>query len=207
MQDLAAILIDFENVYYYLRSNVVAEGADETDLVVQVVGKVKKFVLERYGETVVRQDAYADFDRIREGAQSKLYRAGVETHNVLGTEMKNAADMKLCIDALDLLYNRPEIRTFVFLSGDRDYIPVIRYLQSRGKSVRVVGFQNSTSAHLVEAVGVGRFIQGSDFLGKKTTAQKKTAAARTAGAPGKPMAEAPRALFTSPPPPAEEQPE
>ncbi|MEJ7659048.1 MAG: hypothetical protein WKG07_05175 [Hymenobacter sp.] len=48
-------------------------------------------------------NAYADFDRIPTGPQGPLYLMGVSTRNVLGTDHKNAADMQLCIDALEVL--------------------------------------------------------------------------------------------------------
>ena len=107
--------------------------------------KTLRHKLSDYDEHVISMDAYADFDRIEETAQSDLYLVGCETHNVLGTDHKNAADMKLCIDALEILYTRKEIGTFVVVGGDRDYIPLIRHLKKHGRLVRVVGFRKSTS--------------------------------------------------------------
>ena len=69
-----------------------------------------------------------------------LYLLGVEAHNVLGTEHKNAADMRLCIDAMEILYTRQNIQSFILVAGDRDYIPVIQHLKKNGRTVRVAGF-------------------------------------------------------------------
>ncbi|MCX6596403.1 MAG: NYN domain-containing protein [Acidobacteria bacterium] len=163
-RDFAAVLIDFENVFYFLKNHVYPDGREITEIVVEMIRSLNTQLLKDFDESVISMDAYADFDRIEEASQSELYLVGVETHNVLGTETKNAADMRLCIDTLDILYNRPEIRSFVFVAGDRDYIPVIQYLKKRGRIVRVVGFPKSTSGDLVAIVGVENFIPATKFI-------------------------------------------
>src|SRR4051812_42528344 len=95
---LAAILIDFENMYYYLRQNVSA-AQEISDVIAGLIQRLRRHMMEKYNEEAISLDAYADFERISESAQGALYLIGVETHNVLGTDHKNAADMKLCIDA------------------------------------------------------------------------------------------------------------
>jgi uncharacterized LabA/DUF88 family protein len=140
----AAILIDFENIYYYLRQNL-SERQEVSDVVAGLVQRLRRLLIDRYNEEAISLDAYADFERIDENAQGSLYLIGVETHNVLGTDHKNAADMKLCIDALTILYTRQEIASFVVVAGDRDYIPVIQHLRKHGKTVRQATF-SPTSA-------------------------------------------------------------
>jgi uncharacterized LabA/DUF88 family protein len=163
--NFAAVLIDFENVFYFLKNNIFKESKREvTDLIIELIRALNVHLLTVEHESVISMDAYADFDRIQENAQSQLYLLGAETHNVLGTETKNAADMKLCIDTLDIFYNRNEIGSFVFVAGDRDYIPVIQYLKKRGRKVRVVGFPKSTSGDLVLIVGQENFISAERFI-------------------------------------------
>src|SRR5260370_29784985 len=94
---LAAVLIDFENVYYFLRNHPKHTGTDITNSVVQMITALKKHLVSEHQEHALSLDAYGDFDRIEEAAQSDLYLLGVETHNVLGTDHKNAADMRMCI--------------------------------------------------------------------------------------------------------------
>lgn len=164
---LAVVLIDFENIYYFLKNHPTHKILDCTDAIVEMITKMKKHLLTNYQEHVLSMDAYADFDRIDETPQRDLYLLGVETHNVLGTEHKNAADMRLCIDTLDILYNRSEIVTFVLVAGDRDYIPVIQYLKKRNKTVRVVGFAGATksvSGDLLTIVGSEYFVDATQFV-------------------------------------------
>ena len=160
----AAFFIDFENVYYFLKNSSNTNREDISDRVVSLIQRVRQYVMDMYQETAIGLDAYADFERIEENAQSALYLRGIETHNVLGTEHKNAADMKLCIDVLDTLYTRPHIESFILVAGDRDYIPVIRHLKKHGRTVRVVGFRQSVSGDLLTNVGEQFFIDAAQFL-------------------------------------------
>ena len=182
---LAAVFIDFENEYYFLKNDA-GTGAHAEDYSVDLLRKLKQFVQETYDEHAISLDAYADFERIEDNAQSALYLLGIETHNVLGTDHKNAADMKLCIDALDVLYTREEIRTFVVVAGDRDYIPLIRHLKKHGRTVRVAGFRQAVSGDLLANVGdeffidVGKFVRHSP---PKPAASPAPAAAGSGAAP------------------------
>lgn len=181
----AAVLIDFENIYYYLRQNL-SERQEISDVIAGLVQRLRRLLIDRYNEEAISLDAYADFERIDENAQGSLYLIGVETHNVLGTDHKNAADMKLCIDALTILYTRQEIVSFIVVAGDRDYIPVIQHLRKHGKTVRVVGFPASVSGDLLTNVGQENFLDASQFL-----PQPKPVSVSAAGAigavPGQPM--------------------
>jgi pyruvate/2-oxoglutarate dehydrogenase complex dihydrolipoamide acyltransferase (E2) component len=89
---------------------------------------------------------------------------GVDTRNVLGTDHKNAADMQLCIDALEVLYTRPDIGTFVLVAGDRDYIPVLQHLRRQARQVKVVGFRESVSGDLLLMLGQEHFIDARQLL-------------------------------------------
>jgi uncharacterized LabA/DUF88 family protein len=186
----AAFFIDFENVYYFLKNSPGTTREDVSDLVVKLIQRVRQYVTDTYQETAIGLDAYADFERIEENAQSALYLRGIETHNVLGTEHKNAADMKLCIDVMDTLYTRPHIESFILVAGDRDYIPVIRQLKKHGRTVRVVGFRESVSGDLLTNVGEQFFIDAAQFLPPSVPAMPVPAAPADTG-PTPPTAERP----------------
>ncbi len=159
----AAIFADFENLHYHLLQNLPNEF-DPGDQVVQVIRETRRLLDEQYGEQCILSHAYADFERIGSNVQGPLYLAGVETHNVAGTEHKNAADMRLCIDAMQVMYTREDIKTFVFLAGDRDYIPVIKHLQSHARTVRAISFSDSMSGDLLQIVGAQYFIDAKTLL-------------------------------------------
>jgi len=158
----AAILIDFENVYYHFAHSRLS--SDVCGAVVLWLRRLNSFISDELKESIISQDAYADFERIPEDVQSDLYLLGAETHFVLGTDHKNAADMKLCIDAMKILYTRPDIRSFVLVAGDRDYIPLIRHLRLHNKTVRVVGFTGAVAGDLLTTVGSENFLDGQRFF-------------------------------------------
>lgn len=120
-------------MYYFLK-NALADREDANDVAVQLIQRLRQHIFEKFSETAVSLDAYADFERIEDNSQGSLYLLGVETHNALGADHKNAADMKLCIDVMDVLYTRYEIASFVVVAGDRDYIRSIGSSRNIGES-------------------------------------------------------------------------
>jgi uncharacterized LabA/DUF88 family protein len=170
-RSFAAIFLDFENVYYFLK-NEFADPPELNDHVLEILRNLRTHLEDNWELDSIILNAYADFERIGPGAgpgaQGALYLLGVNTKNVLGTEHKNAADMGLCIDVLEILYTRREIDTFVLVAGDRDYIPVIQHLRRQAKRVLGVGFRESVSGDLLLNLGDKKFIDARDLLDPAT---------------------------------------
>jgi uncharacterized LabA/DUF88 family protein len=160
----AALFVDFENIFHYVRKRTV--DAERTqDIVLELIQELRSRLLNVQNMSCIVQYAYADFEQIEVNAQGQLFLLGVETRNVVGTEHKNAADMRLCIDVMDTMYTRDEIENFVLMAGDRDYIPVLQHLRKHAKSVQVVAFKENISGDLLTLVGDG-YIDAFTCLGK-----------------------------------------
>jgi uncharacterized LabA/DUF88 family protein len=160
----AALFVDFENIFHYVRKRTV--DAERTqDIVLELIRELRTHLHDKFELNCIVQYAYADFEQIEVNAQSQLSLIGVETRNVVGTEHKNAADMRLCIDVMDTMYTRDEIDTFVLMAGDRDYIPVLQHLRKHAKIVQVVAFKENISGDLLTLVGDG-YIDAFQCLGK-----------------------------------------
>ena len=159
----AAVFIDFENVYYFLKNHYL-DPQDPHDYALDLVRALREALKHDLGLDSLVLNAYADFDKIPTGPQGPLYLMGVSTRNVLGTEHKNAADMQLCIDALEVLYTRPAIGTFVLVAGDRDYIPVLQHLRRQARQVKVVGFRESVSGDLLQMLGQEHFLDARELM-------------------------------------------
>jgi hypothetical protein len=159
----AAVFIDFENVYYFLKNHYL-DPQDPHDYALDLVRALRDTLKRELGLDSLMLYAYADFDRLPSGPQGPLYLMGVDTRNVLGTDHKNAADMQLCIDALEVLYTRPDIGTFVLVAGDRDYIPVLQHLRRQARQVKVVGFRESVSGDLLLMLGQEHFLDARELL-------------------------------------------
>ena len=162
-QRFAALFIDYENVYYHLKA-AYADIPELNDAVIELLMSLQKRLEETFRVRSIISKAYADFERLRSTPQGSLYLMGVETFNVLGTDHKNAADMKLCIDAMEVLYTRPEIQHFVIFAGDRDYIPLIQHLKKQAKTVIAVGFEANFSGDLLLNVGRPNFIDANGLF-------------------------------------------
>ncbi len=159
----AAVFIDFENVYYFLKNHYL-DPQDPHDYALELVRNLRDSLKTEQGLDSLVLYAYADFDKLPTGPQGPLYLMGVGTRNVLGTDHKNAADMQLCIDAMEVLYTRPDIGTFVLVAGDRDYIPVLQHLRRQARQVKVVGFRESVSGDLLLMLGQEHFIDARQLL-------------------------------------------
>ncbi len=134
----AALLIDFDNVTMGVRSNLGQELRNFLDSDI-VRGKVAV------------QRAYADWRRYPQYIEP-LSESSIDLifAPAYGSSKKNATDIRLAIDALELVFIRPEIGTFILLSGDSDFSSLVLKLKEYGKYVIGVGLRESTSDILVQ---------------------------------------------------------
>jgi len=134
----AALLIDFDNVTMGIRSNL---GQELRNLLNSDVIRGK----------VAVQRAYADWRRYPQYIVP-LSEASIDLifAPAYGSSKKNATDIRLAIDALELVFVRPEIKTFILMSGDSDFSSLVLKLKEYGRYVIGVGIQESSSDLLVQ---------------------------------------------------------
>jgi uncharacterized protein (TIGR00288 family) len=105
-------------------------------------------VLERLVEKgkIVTKKAYADWNRFSSFTQ-QLHESAIELIEIprRATSGKNSADIRMCVDAMDLAYSKEHIDAFVIVSGDSDFSPLVSKLKELGKHVIGLGMQESTS--------------------------------------------------------------
>ena len=130
-----AVFLDLENI---------AIGAKEAKFPPFEIGLILERLLLR-GHIVVKK-AYCDFSRYKEFKKG-LHEAGFELIEIPHVKLsgKNSADIRMVVDALDLCYTKPHLDTFVILSGDSDFSPLVNKLRENAKTVVGVGVKNSTS--------------------------------------------------------------
>ena len=172
-----ALFCDFENVALGVRE------AKYSDF------DIKK-VLERLllkGDIVVKK-AYCDWKRYRE-FKKPMHEAAFELIEIPHVRMsgKNSADIRMVVDALDLCYTKSHVDTFVIISGDSDFSPLVSKLRENNKVVIGVGVKQSSSDLLIS--NCDEFIYYDDLArekAKKQQSQKKrasrSATAKTANA-------------------------
>ncbi|MEM4407418.1 MAG: NYN domain-containing protein [Candidatus Caldarchaeum sp.] len=161
----SAVFADLENIYYFLKNSRLA---DPEGLTSEIVRQTRKWLREHYQEPCIIMNGYADFDQMKEVSLKDLALLGMEPRSVMSSEQKNSSDMRLCIDALEVLYTRPEIRTFVLIAGDHDYIPLVQHLQRQGRTVFIVAFRGNLSGDLLHIVGEEFVLEATSFLYEET---------------------------------------
>lgn len=162
-----AVFCDFENV---------ALGVRETDFPKFDMGKVLERLLLK-GNIVVKK-AYCDWGRYKE-FKPPMHEASFELIEIPHVRIsgKNSADIRMVVDALDLCYTKEHVDTFVIISGDSDFSPLVSKLRENNKAVIGVGVKNSTSDLLI--ANCDEFIYYDDLV-QQTRSRKKPAASKTA---------------------------
>src|SRR4029077_12698128 len=130
-----AVFLDLENI---------ALGAHDAKYPSFDVQKVLERLLLK-GHIVVKK-AYCDFDRYKDFKRS-LHEAAFELIEIphLRQSGKNSADIRMVVDALDLCYTKGHVDTFVIISGDSDFSPLVSKLRENAKTVIGFGVKNSSS--------------------------------------------------------------
>lgn len=144
-----ALFLDFENVYISVR---------------QVYNQNPNFEAitekaEEYGRVIISR-AYADWYRWQR-ITNALYANGIEPVYVPtyyygqnpqhANAIKNSVDIHLVIDAMRTLYTHSNIETYVFVTGDRDFIPLMNAIRQYGKECIVIGVAEAASSHLAQS--------------------------------------------------------
>lgn len=135
-----ALFCDLENI---------ALGVRDSDIKKFDINLVLERLLEK-GKIIVKR-AYCDWERYSEYKRA-FHEAAIEMLDIPQKYYsgKNSADIKMVVDALDLCYAKEHLDTFVLLSGDSDFSPLVSKLRENDKYVIGVGVKNSSSALLVD---------------------------------------------------------
>ncbi len=160
-----AVYVDFENL---------ALGVQDTKAVRFDIELVLKRLLEK--GRIVAKRAYCDWTRYRQFMQ-EFHKQGFEMIDIPQTKVsgKNSADIRMVVDALDLCYSKAHIDTFVLLTGDSDFSPLVSKLKENDKRVIGCGVRGSTSDLL--SANCDEFIFYDDLI---TVAKRPRARARPA---------------------------
>jgi uncharacterized protein (TIGR00288 family) len=165
-----ALFCDFENI---------ALGVRDANYARFEIGAVLERLLVK-GNIVVKK-AYCDWDRYK-GFKAAMHEASFELIEIPHVRQsgKNSADIRMVVDALDLCYTKSHVDTFVIISGDSDFSPLVSKLRENNKVVIGVGVQNSTSDLLI--ANCDDFIYYDDLIrvAKRRKPAKKKASGKKA---------------------------
>jgi len=169
-----ALFCDFENIALGVRDARYAQFD---------INRVLERLLLK-GSIVVKK-AYCDWERYKE-FKAGMHQAGFELIEIPHVKQsgKNSADIRMVVDALDLCYTKPHVETFVIISGDSDFSPLVSKLRENDKGVIGIGVKNSTSDLLTASCD--EFIFYDDLVreqkARRTGRRKAPAAAASTAA-------------------------
>jgi len=181
-----AVFCDFENV---------ALGVRDAKYAKFDIGKVLEKLLLK-GSIVVKK-AYCDWERYKE-FKGPMHEASFELIEIPHVRMsgKNSADIRMVVDALDLCYTKSHVDTFVIVSGDSDFSPLVSKLRENNKLVIGVGVKSSTSDLLI--ANCDEFIYYDDLVRKEEQRRgRRKAPAKQATARQPSQAASPAAVATA----------
>ena len=161
-----ALFCDFENI---------ALGVQDAKYDKFDIGKVLERLLLK-GSIVVKK-AYCDWERYK-SFKAPMHEASFELIEIPHVRQsgKNSADIRMVVDALDLCYTKSHVETFVIISGDSDFSPLVSKLRENDKVVIGVGVKNSTSDLLI--ANCDEFIFYDDLVREKQKPSPRKAPAR-----------------------------
>ena len=168
-----ALFCDFENV---------ALGVRDANYAKFDIKRVLERLLVK-GSIVVKK-AYCDWERYK-GFKEPMHEAAFELIEIPHARQsgKNSADIRMVVDALDLCYTKSHVDTFVIISGDSDFSPLVSKLRENAKTVIGVGVKNSTSDLLV--ANCDEFIFYDDLVRQDETKKRKAQRGKPRKAGGK----------------------
>jgi uncharacterized protein (TIGR00288 family) len=167
-----AVFCDFENV---------ALGVREAKYAQFDMNKVLERLLLK-GSIVVKK-AYCDWERYKE-FKAAMHGASFEMIEIPHVRQsgKNSADIRLVVDALDLCYTKSHVDTFVIVSGDSDFSPLVSKLRENAKTVIGVGVKNSSSDLLI--ANCDEFIYYDDLVRQDEQKRRAARKRRDTATPG-----------------------
>ena len=155
-----AVFCDFENIALGVRD-----------------AKYDKFDIEKVLErlllkgSIVVKKAYCDWERYK-GFKAVMHEAAFELIEIPHVRQsgKNSADIRMVVDALDLCYTKAHVDTFVIISGDSDFSPLVSKLRENAKDVIGVGVKQSSSDLLIN--NCDEFIYYDDLVREKERSKR-----------------------------------
>ncbi|MEP6808601.1 MAG: NYN domain-containing protein [Chthoniobacterales bacterium] len=166
-----AVFLDLENI---------AIGAREARFPAFDIRKVLERLLLK-GHIVVKK-AYCDFDRYKDFKRG-LHEAAFELIEIPHVRQsgKNSADIRMVVDALDLCYTKSHVDTFVIISGDSDFSPLVSKLRENDKTVVGMGVKKSTSDLFIS--NCDEFLYYDDLVRAERPAPARRVSAKKTPAP------------------------
>lgn len=166
----AAIFVDYENLFSYLHGRIGSRGRPE-EFINELLEELRRYLLEEVRTQTAMTAAYADFSEMHgsgQFVQRALYLQGIEPRFVPMTLQRNAAEIQLCVDAVDTLYSRPDITSIVMVTGDRRYLPLVQQIKRHGNRALIATVAPPPSTDNLPGVEDDVFLNAVNLLSESS---------------------------------------
>jgi hypothetical protein len=166
----AAVFVDYENLHFKM-SQRVGQREHPDELITEMLDELRRYLQEENATQTALVTAYADFSDLKGNGQyiqRALYLQGIETRFVPATLQRNAAEIQLCVDAIDTLHHRPDIQMFVLVTGDRPYLPVVQQFKRYGRIALVASLNPPPSTDNLPYVEDDVFFDALNLLSENS---------------------------------------
>ena len=158
---LCALLVDLENLYLAIKD----QHRNPNEVTLAVLQNLRTHLKDELGITPVVGRGYGPMDySLSRHMINDIALMGITPVHVLARASKNSADLMLAIDAMEILFSRPDITTFVIVGGDRDYIPVVERIRQNARGVLVVSPRHAMSGDLLTIIGKECYLDTDELL-------------------------------------------
>jgi len=158
------MFIDYDNLFKYIEQNSI-ERTHPKYIINSLLNSVLHYVKQDRKFQLATPVAYADFTLIDSGKpqiQQSLYLAGMEPRFVPTSLQSNATEIQICIDALTLMQDQADIPAIFFITGDRLYLPLLKFCRQKNVHSLTIAFQppdlNGVSDHSEFFIHADKFL-------------------------------------------------
>lgn len=165
-ENLTAVLVDYQNLYSLLSKRLTDETHPD-EFIIDMLEELHRYLQGKDLYQIAISNAYADFGGLQGDGlfiQKSLYQQGFSPVFISTGADSYAPAFQLCVDAVDLIHSRPDIDSFVLISGNSFHLPLVQQLKGHGRNTLVVTLESSTTLERVHQLGHETFLNAADLL-------------------------------------------
>ncbi len=165
-ENLTAVLVDYQNLYNLL-SQRLSDDTHPDEFIIDMLEELNRYLQGKDLFQLAISNAYADFGALQGDGlfiQKSLYQQGLTPKFVSAGIDPAAPSMQLCLDAGDLIYTRPDIDSYVLISGNSVQVPLVQLLKGHGKNMLVVTLEAHEDLERMHLFGHETFLNAADLL-------------------------------------------
>lgn len=167
----AAMFIDYNNLYTVLDSQS-KKSSPTGNYGEEIIDEVRRYLEEGDDTPTILSRAYASFDLLPDetdvGIPSALHRRGVEPIHVPAAMQKNTSEIRLTIDVTNVVTQRPDVQTYVIVTGDRPYLPLVRWIREQGGRPLVAAVNPPQTAEAPSFEEDSRYLDARNLLSQNS---------------------------------------